>query len=371
MPQLGLTPSRSVELALVVLELKDLVAHVGFSQPRSALRVLWADQGAKPFLEVRCAEESRESPGAEIQIYNPAARFEWGSLRSLVRDSDELPVGPAGGVELIWISGHTPCRFVRRWLSCDPEPLFTELRDLLCFDGLDRRAMLLDPEQVAEADRDLCAAMVVARLQARSAALEAGGIDPSLQRLFLIPFGVALHEEQEPWELLGGAYLVDCREGICSTRFLGVGDDPSRYQVGGDGMRPTLRDEGAEVVREAHDHRMRIARLQEQMDWPDLSSDQRVLGVGGAVGIKLRLRVLAQTAPIQTVMRLLGAGFVDIRQMVWFSSGTASASLARRAREVLLEVERQVDRLNSAEHDRLLGTLGIAGVQAPSTGTSA
>ncbi|MFH0945973.1 MAG: hypothetical protein V2A76_12300, partial [Planctomycetota bacterium] len=70
------------------------------------------------------------------------------------------------------------------------------------------------------------------------------------------------------------------------------------------------------------------------------------------------------------VMRLLGAGFVDIRQMVWFSSLTTSAMLARRARDLLQLAERQVDHLSAVEQERFLEVLGSDKAQKPSVGSS-
>jgi len=344
----------------VEFELKELQDVIGRELSREAFLSLpggfcgIAPGAVRLLARVGCAEESCEAAGgtdALLQIRNRTGAHEWGSLEPLIRpvngDAPREEPAPLG----IAILTHAPCIFLRRWLSGARG--FELLEDLLRFDGLDRKALLLEPDRFPPEHLDLIAAMVLARCQARLAALEAAALSDRAHAGLLVSCGVGLASGRV---LMGGAYWFGPRPPGAPAEWLGVGDDPSRYRIESkDGQWRLLEDGDLEIV-PARDHRARIRGLLEHLDRFDRfdpAGDDRTRGTATAAGLKISLRVRAQGAPVQTVMRLLGAGFLELRQMIWFSTAELTACKVGRARELLRGFEAEIDRLDAFGLERV------------------
>ena len=315
---------------------------------------------ARRVVDIGCSEEVHRSD-APFGIRNRTGAHEWGCLAPLIRSRNGAADVDEPDLLGIAILTHAPCVYVGRWLSGTRPDGFEDLDDLLRFDGLDRKALLREPDRVPPEHRDLAAAMVLARCQARSAALEAAALPVPGSVGRLVSFGVGLPGERV---LFGGAYWFGPKRPGGPAQFLGVGDDPSRYLFESRGGELWLLEEVARVVSLARNHRARIRSLLDHLDRFDQfdpAADDRAGAADTAAGLKIGLRVHAQAAPVQTVMRLLGAGFLEIRQMIWFSSTELTASKVRRARELLRCFERTIDGLDAHNLQRLVETLHLRG----------
>ena len=108
-------------------------------------------------------------------------------------------------------------------------PAIQDLREAFQSEGLDRVAVLNDPERVAPEHKALFAAVAGARLQARSVMLDIQDYTPATPTLYLVVPCVTLNRQELDTELLCGVYHADHRGRDRTVTYQGLGDDPSTY----------------------------------------------------------------------------------------------------------------------------------------------
>ena len=223
-----------------------------------AHHVLCSDETERPCAESfdRCfVEEMLPSlkPGcrAAFRTANLGARYEQHSLRVAEAHFATPAAGDAFKVMVVKLNGHvavtrndglnaygqmlrysvasSACGALHALMAGAHGPFADELRRQFAADGVDRLAILRDdvPAEV----RSLAAAIVSARLQARSAALDAQDHEPASPTVYLILPTVTLNRTEADTELLCGLYLIDRRAGRHKDLYRGLGDDPGEYRV--------------------------------------------------------------------------------------------------------------------------------------------
>lgn len=106
----------------------------------------------------------------------------------------------------------------------------SELRRVFGAGGLDRLAMLRDPELVPSGYVPLAAAVVNARLQTRALIHEIADHEHHTETVHLVVPCVTFNRENDDTELVVGCYYADTRPGKVEVLYRGLGDDPSRYR---------------------------------------------------------------------------------------------------------------------------------------------
>lgn len=122
-------------------------------------------------------------------------------------------------------------------------PAVDELAETFAAGGLDRVAVLRDPEIVRPAQRALLAAVVNARLQADRATSDICAAAPQTPTVFLVLPCVTINRPGPDTELLVGQGGVDWTASEPAVRYSGLGDDPAAYRVRHDQGRVRIEDD--------------------------------------------------------------------------------------------------------------------------------
>lgn len=113
-------------------------------------------------------------------------------------------------------------------------PFATEMREALSSEGLDRMALLNDPDSVSADYKYLYGAIVNARLQARRALLDLARpleADEVGADLLLVLAAVTFNQRGADHELLVGYYAGKRdADGVMQAIWCGLGDNPTKYQ---------------------------------------------------------------------------------------------------------------------------------------------
>lgn len=256
--------------------------EVGVALCRFAERVGAVEFGA---LHVTCSDESeREAsaafdrsfvrrvlpelkPGQRVAFrsINLGARYEWGAIR-VAEEHYATPAAHEGpklvvakinshvaaratpeGVEYGWLDRYGDehsacCGALRGMLEGSTLPAIFELRDAMAYDGLDRRAVLADPNRVPTQVQALYAAIVNAQLQSARAVKDIGEYRPATPTIFLVLPCVTINRPARDTELVVGQWGIDRTTGRARAKYAGLGDDPREYAVDYPGNRLTISD---------------------------------------------------------------------------------------------------------------------------------
>ena len=217
---------------------------------------------------------------AAFRTANLGARYEWNSIR--VAEShfagataghayklmvvkinthvawDATPEGPVFGRMRRFDSESVYCGALHALLDGKRGPFLDMLREVYESEGVDRLAMLRDPDRVSPETRSLIAAVVGARLQARQALLDIQDYAPLTPTLYLVLASVSLNRTGRDHELVCGYYHADYRGATPTLEYMGLGDDPSRYVVQASNAAITVADPESQSIRPVYDYRRLI-----------------------------------------------------------------------------------------------------------------
>ena len=316
-------------------------------------------------------------------------RYEWGSLRvaedhfalpesarsfklMLVKVSAHVgvlpgPHEPAFGSMLRYGMESTCCGMLTALLGGTELPSAEPLREVFGSEGVDRLAMLR--EDVEPRVRLLAAAIVSARLQARSAVLEAQDHTAATPTLYLIVPTVTLNKPDRDAELLCGVYLLDRRHGREEDHYLGLGDLPAAYRIGEEQGRLRVTDGSAITPRAARDHRRMIREARDEMAAP-LARDGRVDELlerarsealdDHALNVLLLeglLLALAELSPVSAALLLFGEGSVSVYKAYQAHRMVREVEASDEARAILEDLHRQVESMPPEDVERVLRIL--------------
>jgi hypothetical protein len=200
-------------------------------------------------------------------------RYEWGSLAIAESNFSGVARQSDFKVMLVKINAHVglteehnarryglierygrssaACGALHALLHGTPGRFADQLREQFSSEGMDRVERVL---ALPSAYRYVAAAVVSARLQARSAAMDAQDHKAAGPTMYVIVPAVTLNRSQKNSEVLCGAYMIDRRDKPRDL-YIGVGDDPSTYEFTHEHSRLRVHDEGAYESRTARDHR--------------------------------------------------------------------------------------------------------------------
>ncbi|MCK4342562.1 MAG: hypothetical protein KAY37_12660 [Phycisphaerae bacterium] len=136
----------------------------------------------------------------------------------------------------------TACGALHALLDGKQLPALNELRETFESEGVDRLTQLLDPSLVHPQHRSLFVALVNARLQTRRAEQAIQDHTSHSPTLYLVASCVTLNRPEQDTELLCGLYTADQRGGEHTAAYIGLGDDPIRYEVHDDFGRLRVSD---------------------------------------------------------------------------------------------------------------------------------
>jgi len=317
-------------------------------------------------------------------IANLGARYEWGAIGvaethfatprakkgfklMMVKINSHVGVmpgidGPTYGAINRYEVGSTCCGALANLLDDDGEgPYFDALSEIFTSEGIDRLAALRDIELIDPNLRDLLAAVVNARLQARSAIVDIQHHDHDGPTLYLVLPCVTLNRPHRDMELVCGLYVADMRHGAGENKveYTGLGDDPTAYQVTQE--RGKLRVEDIEMgsCRAARDHRDRVLNTWMGQAREPVSATPEMEDLLGRVTrkehhdhekaklmLKAMLPVMTVVAPIPLAIVLFGEGVVGIHHLYRAHRLAMNMTGDEEARRVLAEVEALVDQLS-------------------------
>lgn len=152
------------------------------------------------------------------------------------------------------------CGFLHALLNVENVPAMDQAHEVFSSEGLSRLDLLRDSAQVEPKFRSLLIAVVNARLQARSAAIDIQRHESASPTCYFIVPCVTLNRAQRDTELVVGYYLANYR-GVREFRYHGLGDDPSKYDVSMDHNRICITDDGLQQPRSARNHGEEILDL--------------------------------------------------------------------------------------------------------------
>jgi len=287
---------------------------------------------------------------APFRAANLGNRYEWGAIRIaephfataesregfkllLVKINAHVAVDQDGGRTtygcLDRYNSKSPCCGALDALLNDyPSPATDELETMFQFDGLPRLDMLRDESSVDLQYRSFLAAIVNARLQARSAIVDIQDYTPDSPTLTVVIPSVAMNRRQRDSEFVVGMYWADSRGRQGEAEYVGLGDDPSRYEIISRHGYLRVTDGPTLEEREARDHRQEVGRhWQLQREPLQLTGERlRALRMGPSSEsarapnmtyetLKTVLSVAADIAPIPLSIMLFARGLAGIHHL--------------------------------------------------------
>lgn len=201
----------------------------------------------------------KEQVKTAFETRNLGARYEWGSIHvaeqhyALPATIDRFkvlavkvhghvsvavrPDGKRYGPMERYETESTACGALHALLGGKRLPALDDLYAMFNEGGKDRVAILLDPERVPLRYRYLFAALTGAVLAARRAVQDVQFHAPHSPTLYVIVPSLVFNQPGPDSELVCGYCIVDRRRDIAKMRYLGLGDDPTRYRVASEGDR--------------------------------------------------------------------------------------------------------------------------------------
>ena len=334
-----------------------------------------------------------------FRLANLGARYEWGAVAIaeqhfateraiapfklfLIKVNTHVgfsrgPHGPRFGGLVRYGVPSIACGALHAVLDGSTLPLAAEIAEAFGSEGLDRLAVLKDPERVDRNRRALYAALAHARLQARRALVDLQDRPPASPTLYAVVPSVTLNRDGEDGEIVCGLYAADWCGAEPRIAYVGLGDDPAAYRLD---TRARLRVEDDELhrARPARDHRRHVAELWRSRERPVAFATP---GAGEAAGaaasappaarpavaelagvaaearsghrnprhaaamLRLALKIAAELNPVTAAVALFTEGVADIHHLYRVHRIIRGLDSDREARELIHGVEQQIDTL--------------------------
>lgn len=320
---------------------------------------------------------------------NLGGRYEWGSL-AVAEDHFATPQSRnAFKLMVVKVNAHvgvwsdatgrsygrlrrydlesTCCGALTALIEGGTGPSIDQLAEPFGSEGVDRLAALRD--EVEPDRRMLAAAIVQARLQARSAVLEAQEHRPQTPTLYLVVPAVTLNQPDRDCEMLCGVYLIDRLGAQASGSYWGLEDRPEAYEMAETNGRLTVRD-ATTTPREVRDHRHLIRMAWRERRPSEPAKDERVDEIlarardGSTTDhlltpmlLKSLLVVLAELSPVSATLLLFGEGATEIYDAYRAHRVAQEDEASDAARRMLVELHERVDRMPPDEVEKVLRVL--------------
>jgi len=338
---------------------------------------------------------------ALMRLANLGGQYEWGTIRI----ADAHYRAPDGfKLIVVKINGHVGVQsggdflpgeaprvrsrlgMLRRYDSDSPccgaldallngatQPFTEGLRELFGSEGLDRQAILGDPDRVAPEHRMLVGALTAARLQTRKAVLDIQDFEGTEPAYWLVIGSVTLNRSARDTEIVTGFYAVDARRGDRTPRYFGLSDNPASYWIDEPIHGFAIEDDSFSTDRPGRDHRaLALRRLREIESEPPaddglphpVREELRSAGKGRPLDghraralLRMALPVLAEVAPVPAAIILFAEGAAGINHAFRVGALTDEINADAEARKVLEDMHAEIDRLDSAKAEALVRLL--------------
>lgn len=322
---------------------------------------------------------------------NLGGRYEWGAIR-IAEQHYTTPATRAGfkllvvkvnsHVSVMESAGQTIygqmdryecdspcCGALHALLDGQRHPAMDELRTAFSYDGVARLDLLRDDTVVAPETRSFVAAVVNARLQARSAIVDIQDYVPESPTVYIVLPCVSLNRKQRDSEFIVGMYWSDSRNGAGEAQYIGLGDDPSCYRVFQHHGHLRVEDDHLGQPREARNHRQEVARqwrarhpefqVVQDPRFAEIASKTRNHSGYSATMARETLKTLlwlaADIAPVPASILLFTKGLVGVHRLYQAHRlARGAGGGGAQAREI---IEEAIDRIAKMPADQARGTI--------------
>lgn len=327
-----------------------------------------------------------------LHLANLGARYEWGALHVADEHFSTPEAQKQHKLMVVKINTHVGvaqsrtheslgeierygrlspcCGALTVLLAGGVNPFLQDLRDAFQSENKNRFDTLMDDTRVAPEMRSLVAAVVAARLQARRAMLDIQSLQAMSPTVYWVAPCVSLNRPGQDTEIICGLYTSDRRGEMPQDAYVGLGDDPSTYQVGKEFNHYRVDDLEASDWRPARDHRELIwSRWQASSPAP-LPQDERLASIGADVAankhrngthakalLKLAMPILAEVAPIPVALYLFAQGLVGIHHIYRAHRLADEVANSAEARPILDEIQAKIDTLDPDKAQELVELL--------------
>jgi hypothetical protein len=262
----------------------------------------------------------------------------------------------------------TYCGALHALLDGVPLPAINRLREDFLSEGKDRIAMLRDPAIVDPSVRALLAAIASTRMQARRAVLDVQEGIPASPTFYVILPCVTINRHNRDTELVVGLYTADCRQEEMETTYVGLGDDPSQYALGGLDGHIQVSDPQRNAPRAARDHRQLVAeQWQGQPSLTDPDDRARLAEAlqrhrddqpsAAKQSLTTLLGLLADLAPVPTAIELFVGGACGIYHYHRANRLSRGAGTADDAWRILADAKDRIEALPVERAEQLVERL--------------
>ncbi len=331
---------------------------------------------------------------AAFRIANLGGRYEWGAIRiaedhyATPKSHDaykllvvkvnahvavvETPDGPQFGVMRRYETDSWCCGALHGLLEGDSQPYVEQLRESFASEGLDRVSALRDESVVEPANRNLFAAIVSARLQARRVVLDIQDYEPKSPTRYLVIPCVTLNRPGPDSELVCGYYSASDPEQPQCVEHFGLGDDPAGYQRTMKNNKVVVTDEHLGTPRQARNHRQLVLaewhrRAGERR--PTVRDDRLVQIRHDVEQHKHRdrrhsksllrglLLVLAEVEPMSAAVFLFANGMMGIHHAFRMHRMARELEGSEEARQMLNDVRQRIDGMDPEHAEAMVELL--------------
>jgi len=238
-------------------------------------------------------------------------------------------------------------------------------------EGLDRIAVLRDPERVDPRERGLRAALVSARLQARKAVLDIQDYDCGVSTTWIVLPCVSINRRERDTEIVCGIYSTPPGADSGQMEYVGLGDDPAAYELSEENRSLLVTEQNGTAKRAARNHRELLAdRAQEVAADAAKQDDPRLAEVRRAVAedrhrhaghsralLSSLLLVLGEVAPVPAALLLFVQGVSGIHHTWRMHRVARDLSRTAEAREILHDLRGRVDGMSPDEREAIIEML--------------
>jgi hypothetical protein len=325
--------------------------------------------------------ELKFSSRAPLRTANLGARYEWGAIRvaekhfatpaarsglklMMVKINAHVGITQASGAVRYGVLNRYECdsaccSALNALLANTRHPAVDELTAAFNYDGLMRLDMLKDENTVAPELRILIAGILNARIQARSAIVDIQDYQPVTPTIFVVLPCVTLNRRQRDTEITVGAYWADSRVGTENAQYLGLSDDPSKFQVSLRHGSLVVSDGQIEQARDARNHRVEVVEQWRARREPlTKASDPRIREIAERSKkspqysatmtretLKTLLWLAADISPIPLSIMLFAKGIAGVHRLYSVHQLARGAGDVDQARDIIEEVSDQIAKI--------------------------
>ncbi len=250
------------------------------------------------------------------------------------------------------------CGALTALLTGGTHTFLQEMREAFQSENKNRIEMLTDETCVDPHLRSLVAAVVASRLQARRVMLDIQALEAMSPTIYWVVPCVTLNRSGDDTEIMCGLYTSDRRGDASQDAYIGLGDDPSTYQVGKPLNRYHVDDLASHDWRPARDHRELVWNRWRARAPEPLPQDARLALISADVAdnkhdnhvhakalLKLAIPVLAEVAAIPMALFLFAHGLVGIHHVYRAHRLANEAAQSAEARPILDELQAKIETL--------------------------